>query len=124
MNRIALTRAALLAASIVLVSGAPAGAQDAMPTALALGSKAPMATTKMKSADGKDVSIADVKGAKGTLVVFTCNACPSVFIAVLIALSLVLRVPRRTDNAAQSPGTGSAAISASIRQRRPGETGC
>ena len=76
MNRIALTRVALLAASIVLVSGAPAGAQDATPTALALGSKAPMATTKMKTAAGKDVSIADVKGAKGTLVVFTCNACP------------------------------------------------
>ena len=76
MNRIALTRAALLAASIVLVSDVPAGAQDATPTALALGSKVPMATTKMKAASGKDVSIADVKGAKGTLVVFTCNACP------------------------------------------------
>jgi len=76
MNRTTLTRAALLAASIVLVSGAPAGAQGATPTVLALGSKAPMATTKMKTASGKDVSIADVKGAKGTLVVFTCNACP------------------------------------------------
>ena len=76
MNRIALTRAALLAASIVLVAGAPAGAQGATPTVLTLGSKAPMATTKMKTASGKDVSIADVKGAKGTLVVFTCNACP------------------------------------------------
>ena len=76
MNRTTLTRAALLAASIVLVSGAPAGAQGATPTALTLGSKAPMATTKMKTASGKDVSIADVKGAKGTLVVFTCNACP------------------------------------------------
>jgi hypothetical protein len=30
----------------------------------------------MKTANGKEVSIADVKGAKGTLVVFTCNACP------------------------------------------------
>ena len=45
--------------------------------ALALGATAPMATTKMKSAtDGKTVSIADVKGKKGTLVVFTCNHCP------------------------------------------------
>ena len=76
MNGIALTRAALLAASIVFVPGAPAHAQDGKPTALALGSKAPMATTKMKAASGKDVSIADVKGARGTLVVFTCNACP------------------------------------------------
>ena len=65
------TRAALLAASLVLVSGAPVKADS-----LALGAKAPMATTRMKTAAGKDVSIADVKGARGTLVVFTCNACP------------------------------------------------
>jgi len=65
------TRAALLAASLVLVSGAPVSADP-----LTLGAKAPMTTTKMKTAAGKDVTIADVKGAKGTLVVFTCNACP------------------------------------------------
>ena len=72
------TRAALFAASLVLVSGAPVGAGETTtaPTSLALGAKAPMATTKMKTAGGKEVSIADVKGAKGTLVVFTCNACP------------------------------------------------
>ena len=72
------TRAALFAASLVLVSGAPVGAGETTtaPTSLALGAKAPMATTKMKTANGKEVSIADVKGAKGTLVVFTCNACP------------------------------------------------
>ena len=44
--------------------------------ALALGSKAPRATTKMKNVDGKMVSIADVTGKAGTLVVFTCNHCP------------------------------------------------
>jgi hypothetical protein len=65
------TRAALLAATLVLATGAPAGAAP-----LSLGAKAPMATTRMKTADGKTLSIADVKGAKGTLVVFTCNACP------------------------------------------------
>ena len=72
------TRAALLAASLVLVSGAPVSAKEtaSAPASLALGAKAPMATTKMKTANGKEVSIADVKGAKGTLVVFTCNACP------------------------------------------------
>ena len=71
------TRAALFAASLVLVSGpATAGETASAPSALALGAKAPMATTKMKTANGKEVSIADVKGAKGTLVVFTCNACP------------------------------------------------
>ena len=71
------TRAALFAASLVLVSGpATAGETASAPASLALGAKAPMATSKMKTANGKEVSIADVKGAKGTLVVFTCNACP------------------------------------------------
>jgi peroxiredoxin len=65
------TRAALLAASLFLVTGAPVEAKP-----LALGGKIPSSSTKMKAADGKQVSIADVKGEKGTLVVFTCNACP------------------------------------------------
>jgi peroxiredoxin len=69
-------RAALVAASLVLVAGIPAGAEESAPQALALGSKVPMADVKMKTAAGTELSIADVKGAKGTLVVFTCNACP------------------------------------------------
>ena len=45
---------------------------------LAIGAKAPagVAATKMKNVDGKSVSIADVAGKAGTLVVFTCNHCP------------------------------------------------
>ncbi len=43
---------------------------------LSLGSKIPDSTVKMKNVDGKDISIADVAGPKGTLVVFTCNHCP------------------------------------------------
>ena len=35
-----------------------------------------MATTKMKNVDGKQLSIADVTGKAGTLVIFTCNHCP------------------------------------------------
>lgn len=45
-------------------------------TALALGASAPMADTKMKNVDGKEVTIAAMKGEKGTMVVFTCNPCP------------------------------------------------
>lgn len=45
---------------------------------LALGSKAPMADVKMKSVDGRELTIADAKGEKGTLVIFTCNHCPYV----------------------------------------------
>jgi len=48
-------------------------------SALSVGATAPApaTATKRKSAlDGKSVSIADVQGKAGTLVVFTCNHCP------------------------------------------------
>jgi len=44
--------------------------------ALALASPIPSATVKMKNIDGRQVSIHDVTGRRGTLVVFTCNHCP------------------------------------------------
>ncbi|MGV8040472.1 MAG: thioredoxin family protein [Thermoanaerobaculaceae bacterium] len=46
--------------------------------ALGLGDGIPMGDVKMKNVDGNEVSIAAVKGTKGTLVVFTCNHCPYV----------------------------------------------
>jgi len=65
---------------VVLALGLTASAalaQDDTVTPLAIGSKAPMSDTKMKSAtDGKEYSIASVAGKKGTLVVFTCNHFP------------------------------------------------
>ena len=51
-----------------------AAAQEPKP--LAIGKSAPMADVKMANVDGKSLSIAEAKGAKGTLVVFTCNSCP------------------------------------------------
>lgn len=45
---------------------------------VALGAAAPNKTVKMKNVDGRDLSVADVEGKKGTLVIFTCNACPYV----------------------------------------------
>ena len=54
----------------VLAQNAPA------PTPLALGATIPMADAKLRNVDGKDVTIAGLKGKKGTLVIFTCNACP------------------------------------------------
>src|SRR5262245_21793837 len=51
-----------------------AGAQE--PKALAIGKSAPMADVKMANVDGKSLTIAEAKGPKGTLVVFTCNSCP------------------------------------------------
>ena len=55
---------------VVALSNALAG------QALSLGAPIPSATVKMKNVDGKSVSIHDVAGKKGTLVVFTCNHCP------------------------------------------------
>jgi hypothetical protein len=43
---------------------------------LDIGQRAVATTVKMKNVDGRLLSIADVKGSKGTLVVFTCNRCP------------------------------------------------
>lgn len=43
---------------------------------LGLGESAPLKTIKMKNVDGEMLSIADVQGEKGTLVIFTCNSCP------------------------------------------------
>lgn len=60
----------LAAAAAVLAAG------PVLAGALPLGAKAPDADVKMKSVNGTEVSIADVAGPKGTLVVFTCNHCP------------------------------------------------
>ncbi|HEX9638294.1 MAG TPA: thioredoxin family protein [Acidobacteriota bacterium] len=43
---------------------------------LALGAAAPKTEVKMKNIDGRELSIADAAGEKGTLVMFSCNACP------------------------------------------------
>jgi peroxiredoxin len=53
-----------------------AAPKETAPTALAIGKTAPLADIKMTNVDGKSFSIADVRGARGTLVVFTCNSCP------------------------------------------------
>jgi peroxiredoxin len=45
---------------------------------LSIGDKAPSTNVKMKNVDGGAVSIADVAGKQGTLVVFSCNHCPFV----------------------------------------------
>jgi peroxiredoxin len=42
------------------------------------GAKAPARDVPMKGVDGKEISIAQAAGAKGTLVIFTCNHCPYV----------------------------------------------
>ena len=63
-------------AALAIVAGPVAALAGEGSGGLTLGAKAPMATTKMKNVDGKQVSIADVAGKSGTLVIFTCNHCP------------------------------------------------
>ena len=67
-----MTRKSLFVLPLVLAAATAAHAGGA----LALGSAIPSADVKMKNIDGKETTIADVKGAQGTLVVFTCNHCP------------------------------------------------
>jgi len=45
---------------------------------LTIGEKAPMLNHKMNSTSDKEVSLEDLKGDKGTIVMFSCNTCPFV----------------------------------------------
>lgn len=64
--------------SLIALTLAPAmtRAEESAPAAIAIGSEIPMADAKLKGVDGKEFSVKDLAGKKGTLVVFTCNACP------------------------------------------------
>jgi len=55
--------------NVLLVATA---AQSALPIAATI----PMADVKMENVDGHRLTIADVHGEKGTLVIFACNHCP------------------------------------------------
>ncbi len=44
--------------------------------ALNLGATAPKADVKMKNVDGRELTIDEIAGKQGTLVIFTCNHCP------------------------------------------------
>ncbi len=72
MTTIRIRRTAVLA---LLLTGALA-ARAEMARGLAIGDALVMQDIKMKSVDGREVSIADAAGPKGTLVLFSCNACP------------------------------------------------
>jgi thioredoxin-related protein len=45
---------------------------------LPIGSSLPKADIKMKTTDGKEISLNDVKSKNGLLVMFSCNTCPYV----------------------------------------------
>ncbi len=61
---------------VMIVTLALAGTLNA--TALELGDGIPSADVKMKNVDGTEITLAGIRGAKGTLVLFSCNHCPFV----------------------------------------------
>ena len=67
---------AIFSALTVLLLSATSFAQ--IPGTLAIGAAIPMADAKMKSTDGKEISIKDAFGKNGVLVMFSCNTCPYV----------------------------------------------
>jgi peroxiredoxin len=66
-----------LVAAIAILSATTAFIPVVNPE-LEIGKQIPNATTKMMDVSGKEVSLADVKGANGLLVIFSCNTCPYV----------------------------------------------
>ncbi len=68
-----MTRKTLLAALLILCPAASAALAGG---ALPIGASIPMADVKMKSVDGNERTLAEIKKPAGTLVVFTCNHCP------------------------------------------------
>jgi len=62
----------------VLAAIVLAGVGAAPTFGLGIGDKIPLPDVKMKNVDGREIAISDAAGAKGTLVVFSCNHCPYV----------------------------------------------
>lgn len=48
------------------------------PAGLKIGDRAPLSSTEMKGTDEKSYTLDQLKGAKGLIVVFSCNTCPFV----------------------------------------------
>jgi peroxiredoxin len=62
----------------MLAAGALATMAFTFDSILPIGSKMPMADTRMKDISGKQVAMKDVKKSNGVLVMFSCNTCPYV----------------------------------------------
>jgi alkyl hydroperoxide reductase subunit AhpC len=66
-----------VAAAVALVASLPqVVAEDIRKIGIDIGDAAPMADIMMEGVDGQELSIAEASGEKGTLVMFSCNACP------------------------------------------------
>ena len=61
---------------MVLIAAVPALVAAWVAATPAIGDAIPAVSVKMDNVDGRKLSIADVAGAHGTLVIFSCNHCP------------------------------------------------
>jgi len=64
--------AAIAAASAIVIVHAAPNAH----AAIQVGTAMPAVSDHMKNIDGRTLTLADVRGEKGTLVIFSCNHCP------------------------------------------------
>lgn len=58
--------------TVNILSSATAGENEG----LKIGDAIPAKNAKMKNIDGRELSITDIAGKKGTVVIFSCNSCP------------------------------------------------
>lgn len=57
-------------------SSKPSSKPSMKTSGLTLGASMPSAAVKMQNVDGRMVTLGEIAGEKGTLVIFTCNHCP------------------------------------------------
>ncbi len=65
-------------AIVSLLAGITAFSFAPIATELVIGATMPKMDVKMRSTSGKEISLKDAAGTKGTLVMFSCNTCPYV----------------------------------------------
>jgi len=76
---------------------------------LGINAPIPMAAEKLKDVNGKDVSLNEIKTAKGLLVIFSCNTCPYVRLSES-------RIKEVTDNCIKQ-GIGCVVVNSNEGQR-------
>lgn len=65
-----------LTAMIILTLGAFAPLEKIFPDELEIGAKAPMTDVEVKDVSGEMITLKEVSGKNGLLVIFSCNTCP------------------------------------------------
>lgn len=71
-------RAILLGLAVTAIMFTTASAQKGKVESIAIGADLPAATEKMRSVDGKEVTLKGATAKNGLIVMFSCNTCPYV----------------------------------------------